>query len=83
MAAFLIVWLNAAAGPIGIEDDDPANLLYVGCSRLDSLVQASRASSLVGAALHAQQMASPSIASWNRVQGWLQDMDRLRRAANA
>ena len=28
--AFLIVWLNAAAGLIGIEDDDPANLLYVG-----------------------------------------------------
>ena len=30
VAAFLIVWLNAAAGLIGIEDDDPANLLYVG-----------------------------------------------------
>lgn len=29
-AAFLIVWLNVAAGLIGIEDDDPANLLYVG-----------------------------------------------------
>jgi hypothetical protein len=29
-AAILIVWLNAAAGLIGIEDDDPANLLYVG-----------------------------------------------------
>ena len=29
-AAFLIVWLNAAAGLIGMEDDDPANLLYVG-----------------------------------------------------
>jgi hypothetical protein len=29
-AAFLIVWLNAAAGLIGIEDDDPANLLYGG-----------------------------------------------------
>lgn len=29
-AAFLIVWLNAAAGLIGIEDDDPRNLLYVG-----------------------------------------------------
>ena len=29
-AAFLIVWLNAAAGLIGVEDDDPANLLYVG-----------------------------------------------------
>ena len=28
--AFLIVWLNAAAGLIGIEDDDPANVLYVG-----------------------------------------------------
>ena len=28
-AAFLIVWLNVAAGLIGIEDDDPANLLYV------------------------------------------------------
>ena len=28
-AAFLIVWLNAAAGLIGIADDDPANLLYV------------------------------------------------------
>ena len=30
VAAFLIVWLNAATGLIGIEDDDPANLLYVG-----------------------------------------------------
>ncbi len=29
-AAFLIVWMNAAAGLIGIEDDDPANLLYGG-----------------------------------------------------
>ena len=29
LAAFLIVWMNAAAGLIGIEDDDPANLLYV------------------------------------------------------
>lgn len=29
-AALLIVWLNAAAGLIGIEDDDPANLLYAG-----------------------------------------------------
>jgi hypothetical protein len=29
-AAFLIVWFNAAAGLIGIEDDDPANLLYAG-----------------------------------------------------
>jgi hypothetical protein len=29
-AAFLILWLNAAAGLMGIEDDDPANLLYVG-----------------------------------------------------
>ena len=29
-AAFLIVWLNVAAGLIGIEDDDHANLLYVG-----------------------------------------------------
>lgn len=28
--AFVIVWLNAAAGLIGIEDDDPANLMYVG-----------------------------------------------------
>jgi hypothetical protein len=28
--AFLIIWLNAAAGLIGIENDDPANLLYVG-----------------------------------------------------
>ena len=28
VAAFLIVWLNVAAGLIGIEDDDPANLLY-------------------------------------------------------
>ena len=30
MAASLIVWLNVAAGLIGIEDHDPANLLYVG-----------------------------------------------------
>ena len=29
-AAFLIVWLNVAAGLLGIEDDDPANLMYVG-----------------------------------------------------
>ena len=29
-AACLIVWFNSAAGLIGIEDDDPANLLYVG-----------------------------------------------------
>ena len=28
-AAFLVVWLNVAAGLIGIADDDPANLLYV------------------------------------------------------
>jgi hypothetical protein len=28
-AAVVIIWLNAAAGLIGIEDDDPANLLYV------------------------------------------------------
>ena len=26
-AAFLLIWLNAAAGLIGIEDDDPINLL--------------------------------------------------------
>ena len=30
VAAFLIVWLSLAAGLMGIEDDDPANLLYVG-----------------------------------------------------
>ena len=30
VTAFVILWLNAAAGLIGIEDDDPANLLYVG-----------------------------------------------------
>jgi uncharacterized membrane protein (UPF0136 family) len=29
-AGFVIVFLNVAAGLIGIEDDDPANLLYVG-----------------------------------------------------
>ena len=29
-ATFLIVWLNVAAGLMGIEDDDPANLLYLG-----------------------------------------------------
>jgi cytochrome b561 len=28
-AAIVIVWLNTAAGLIGIADDDPANLLYV------------------------------------------------------
>jgi hypothetical protein len=28
--AFLIVWMSLAAGLIGIEDDDPANLWYVG-----------------------------------------------------
>jgi hypothetical protein len=26
--AFLVAWLNVAAGLMGIEDDDPANLLY-------------------------------------------------------
>ena len=36
-AAFLIVWLNAAAGLIGIEDDDPANLLYVGVLAIGSI----------------------------------------------
>jgi len=30
VTAIVIVWLNAAAGLIGIEDDDPANLLYAG-----------------------------------------------------
>src|SRR4029453_15365456 len=30
VAVLLIVWLNVAAGLIGIEDDDPANLLYGG-----------------------------------------------------
>jgi len=30
VAALLILWFNLAAGLIGIEDDDPANLLYVG-----------------------------------------------------
>ena len=30
VAALLIVWLNVAAGLMGIEDDDPVNLLYVG-----------------------------------------------------
>ena len=29
-AALLIVWMSVAAGLLGIEDDDPANLLYVG-----------------------------------------------------
>jgi len=29
-AAFLIVWMSVAAGLLGIEDDDPANVLYVG-----------------------------------------------------
>ena len=28
-AGFIIVFMNVAAGLIGIEDDDPANLLYV------------------------------------------------------
>ena len=36
-AAFLIVWLNAAAGLIGIEDDDPANLLYAGVLAIGSM----------------------------------------------
>ena len=36
-AAFLIIWLNAAAGLIGIEDDDPANLLYVGVLAIGSI----------------------------------------------
>jgi uncharacterized membrane protein len=29
-AALLIVWMSVAAGLLGIEDADPANLLYVG-----------------------------------------------------
>ena len=29
-AAILIIWMSAAAGLIGTEDDDPANLLYAG-----------------------------------------------------
>jgi uncharacterized membrane protein (UPF0136 family) len=36
-AAFLIAWLNVAAGLIGIEDDDPANLLYVGVLAVGSI----------------------------------------------
>ena len=36
-AVFLIVWLNAAAGLIGIEDDDPANLLYIGVPQAAAL----------------------------------------------
>jgi hypothetical protein len=36
-AAFLIVWLNVAAGLIGIEDDDPANLLYLGVLAIGSV----------------------------------------------
>jgi hypothetical protein len=28
--AFLIVWMSVAAGLIGIEDDDPANMMVVG-----------------------------------------------------
>ncbi len=28
VATLLVAWLNAAAGLLGIEDDDPANLLY-------------------------------------------------------
>jgi hypothetical protein len=46
-AAFLIVWLNAAGGLIGIEDDDPANLLYVGVLAIGFVGESSRASSLV------------------------------------
>ena len=30
LTSIVILWLNTAAGLIGIEDDDPANLLYVG-----------------------------------------------------
>lgn len=30
IAALAIIYLNLAAGLLGIEDDDPANLLYVG-----------------------------------------------------
>ena len=36
-AVFVIVWLNVAAGLIGIEDDDPANLLYVGVLAIGSI----------------------------------------------
>ena len=36
-AAFVIVWMSVAAGLMGIEDDDPANLLYVGVLAIGSL----------------------------------------------
>jgi len=36
-AAFVIVWLNVAAGLLGIEDDDPANLLYAGVLAIGSI----------------------------------------------
>ena len=74
-AAFLIVWLNAAAGLIGIEDDDPANLLYVGVlaigvvrafiARLQpgGLARASLASALALALVGAIALTLPNTAS--------------------
>ncbi len=74
-AAFLIVWLNAAAGLIGIEDDDPANLLYVGVlaigfigaviARLQprGLARASFATALAQALVGAIALTLPNTAS--------------------
>jgi hypothetical protein len=36
-AASMIVWFNVAAGLIGIEDDDPANLVYAGVLAIGSI----------------------------------------------
>ena len=37
LAALLILWMNVAAGLLGIEDDDPANLLYAGVLALGAI----------------------------------------------
>jgi hypothetical protein len=74
-AALLIVWLNAAAGLIGIEDDDVANLLYVGVLAIGSigaivarlqprgLARALSATALVQALVGAVAPALPNTAS--------------------
>jgi uncharacterized membrane protein (UPF0136 family) len=75
VAAFLIVWLNLAAGLIGIEDDDPANLLYAGVLAIGciaaiaarfqprGLARASFATALALALLGAIAVKSPNTAS--------------------
>lgn len=73
--AFLIVWMNAAVGLIGIEDDDPANLLYggvlaigfigalVACFQPRGLARALFATALAQAVVGAIALKLPNTAS--------------------